>query len=106
MKCDGHLTIRGRGTEGRGNAKAIGLKTFFNFLINVYIPIAKEFLVPISTELRADEARQILDPYEMSRIIVLYVQQIDMLVHLPIYESYRKNREFFLFLDAVYIEMS
>jgi len=36
----------------------------------------------VSIELRVHEAEQILDPYEVSRLIVLYVEQINMLVHL------------------------
>jgi len=42
-------------------------KIFLNFLINVYVPIAKVFLVFFSIEFRAHKAEQILDPYEMSR---------------------------------------
>jgi len=61
--------------------------------------------VPISTELQADEARQIFYPYEMSHVvIVLYVQQVNMPVQLRIGESYRKNGEFLFLFNAVYVD--
>jgi len=47
------------------------------------------------SELRADEAKQIFYPYEMSHVvIVLYVQQINMFVYFLIGEPNRKDREF------------
>jgi len=61
--------------------------------------------VLFSADLQADKARQIFYPYKMSHVvIVLYVQQINMLVHFSIGEPNRKNQEFFFFLDGIHVD--
>jgi len=53
-----------------------------------------------SADLRADEAKKILDPREMFRVIILYVQQINMFLHFLISKLYRKD--LFLF-DVIHV---
>jgi len=77
---------------------------YFIILVNIYIPIAKKFFVFFFNKLWAYEAKKILNLRKVSLVIVLYVQQIDMLIHFSIGEPNRKERKFFLFLDAVHVD--